>query len=306
MDAHARAGIEIHGKVMRYAEVEHYGPHYRLLRLGSCDFEFDAGAEVLTAENPTHMQTVADAVKDVFDKCIATDLHIALHPPSCYSFFTPLSSTDGVSTRKEQLRKETALLTGPETASALHLTVDPASLEAQAEVGRDWYHILGMPEHLHTRFLHILEALPIYTYRPRISMQAAARVVERVERAAGYRGRLQAPYTLAIGWYQTHLEYVLCREGQWCFCHFTEPGAAVDAAYFSVSLLDRLRIPVEAVGRLFVYGSPVDLSELVLLQGVFGFEPERLNPVPSADLDPAGVAGSFDVEAYVPCIGVAL
>ena len=52
MDVRARAGIDIYGTVLRYAEVEQRGPRYRLLRLGSCDFDFDIAEAVLQGNPP--------------------------------------------------------------------------------------------------------------------------------------------------------------------------------------------------------------------------------------------------------------
>ena len=55
MDVRARAGIDIYGTVLRYAEVEQRGPRYQLLRLGSCDFDFDIAEAMLQASPPEHV-----------------------------------------------------------------------------------------------------------------------------------------------------------------------------------------------------------------------------------------------------------
>jgi len=80
MDVRARAGIDIYGTVLRYAEVEQRGPRYQLLRLGSCDFDFDIAEAMLQASSPEHIEALTDALNDVFEGSIAARLHVTLHP----------------------------------------------------------------------------------------------------------------------------------------------------------------------------------------------------------------------------------
>ena len=111
MDVRARAGIDIYGTVLRYAEVEQRGPRYQLLRLGSCDFDFDIAEAMLQASPPEHIEALTDALNDVFEGSVASRLHVTLHPPTCYSFFTALPVEAPVEERKKRLLRDAALLT---------------------------------------------------------------------------------------------------------------------------------------------------------------------------------------------------
>src|SRR5690606_10565174 len=92
MDAQARAGIEFSDTVLRYAEVEQYGSRYRLLRLGTCDFDFRLVEDLLQRHDPDAIEVVREALQDVFSGSIASTLHAALHPALTTSFFTSVPS----------------------------------------------------------------------------------------------------------------------------------------------------------------------------------------------------------------------
>ena len=304
MEAHVRAGIDVQGTVLRYAEVEQYGPRYRLLRLGSCDFDFDVAHELLHAPASPHLHTIAEALADVYGGAVATSLHVALHPLCCTSFFSPMPRSVPEDDRGARLEEEVALLLGAEAAASTRLTSDPVYTETLDD-GRQvtWFHGLAVPDWLHGRFDQMLAALPFLQYRFRLSMQTAAAVLRSLD-APPRNGR--ATYTLALGWYGSHVEYVLTRQGDWHFSHHTTVASPSDAAYFALALCNRLEIAPADVAHLYVYGQQMDLSTFQPLEMIFRTAPIRLNPLYAVDLDPSSLDADFDAEAYVPCIGAAL
>lgn len=304
MDAVARAGIDIFGSVMRYAEVEQYGTRYRLLRLGSCDFEFDVFSEVFSAPDPTHLDTVAEAIGDVFTGTISTQFRVSVHPPVGIPFFSPVPPDLPERDRHRRLHHEAALLAGPD--ATLELLADPTVTETLADGSQVmWTHVLALEKSLQERLSFLLRALPQAPFRPMVSMQGIALALQRLSQRGALTAEAQ-PFTLALGCYPTHLEYVLCYNGVWFYSHHTPPGTPVDAAFFTLALFRHLRIDPRHLGRLFVYGVEVDMAAYKVCEKALGLVPELLNVVPVVDLDPQSLAASFDVEAYAPCIGVAL
>jgi hypothetical protein len=308
MEANARAGIDIYGNVLRYAEVEQYGTRYRLLRLGSCDFDFDVADAVWQADQSGHLSTVAEALADVFAGSAADQFQVTVHPPTCFSFFTPVPAGISDAARKVRLQQEAALLAGTDiplrlTADALYSAYvgDPAERV-------DWVHVLAVPERIHTRFDRILRSLPQARHRLMVSMQAAAATVGRLLplHANGGTADAEAPYTLAVGGYGGHVEFTLCHRQRWHFSHFTDTGPAADLAYYAVALLQRLHLHPADVGTLYVYGHPQDTGLADLLERVFHRRPAALNPLEVVDLDAGSLTADFDAEAYVSCMGAAL
>jgi hypothetical protein len=306
MDGQARAGIDIYGTVLRYAEVERHGAGYRLLRLGSCDFDFDVAQDLLRTDAPTHLDVVTEALGEVFAGSAASQLHVALHPPDCYTFFSALPVGLPEAVRRQRLQQEALLLGATGEGAPLRFSEDALHQEEGDAEGRaEWFHVLALPEQTWMRFDRLMRSSTFRTrYRLGMSTQGAAQAVGHIERTAEHASR--PPLTLAIGWYPDHVEYVLCREGQWYFSHYTPASAPTDCAYFAVALLERLKLPTTAIGRIFIYGVRAAMSGFASLQAIFRQAPERLNPVRLVDLDPDSLADSFDAEAYAPCIGLAL
>ena len=140
-----------------------------------------------------------------------------------------------------------------------------------------------------------------------LSMHAVANAVERIERRGGAGERWQqAPFTLALGWYPTHVEFTLCRHTHWYFSHFGEAAPPSDCAYFALALTSHLGLDPRAVGRVFVYGGFKKADAFSELADLFPAAPEPLNPMQLIDLDQGSMAASFDHAAYAPCLGVAL
>ena len=110
MQAIARAGVEFHGSAMRYAEIEQTGDDFRLLRLGDCQFEFDA-YEVLFSGGPdAFLDTISEAVAEVFEGSSARVFRIVVHPPVIKSFSSSFPDESDENVVEEQIIFESALL----------------------------------------------------------------------------------------------------------------------------------------------------------------------------------------------------
>lgn len=307
MESRVRAGIDLYDQTLRYAEVERIGSRYRLLRLGSCDFDFDVAHQLLDADQPVYVETVAEALRDVFSGSSATSFQIAIHPPLCYSFFTALPSEPDMERNRHRLEQELELVTGSSPENKLHFTADHVVEEVLSD-GRtaEWYHVLALGNHVHDRIERVLREMHPADYRIRVSMDAAAEVLSARFRKTGATGIPVPHHVLAIGWYPSHVEYVLLRDGHWQFSHFAEIQSPHDTTYFALALLERLKLKPQDIGELYVYGSGFALADPALIGDAFRKEVHTLNPVEIVSLDPASLSTSFDAGAYVPCIGVAL
>src|SRR5690606_27552183 len=173
MEAHVRAGLDICGAVLRYAEIEQYGSRHRLLRLGSCDFEFDLVDDVLSGDDEEKLTAAAGALEEIFSGSVAGTLHITLHPPLCYSFFAPLPATSGSLERKFRLQQKAALLAG--TDHPPHSTADVARSQLpRAGVFVDWVHVLAVDDQIHGPVRTLTEDIPHARRRLTLSRQGTA------------------------------------------------------------------------------------------------------------------------------------
>lgn len=308
MDAHARASIDLQGTQLRYAEIEHYGAgRYHLLRLGTCDFDFDVAQAILETGAPAHLRALTDALREVFAGSQASQLRVVLHPPYSHTFFSSTPSRWSVGERRQWFRQELAWLHDAE--QDLHLTAEPLHTERPERVAEPvtWHHILAIPQATHDRVLALLRGFTQAQQHLSVSMQGVAATVRQLEaHAPTLEARAQAPYALALGWYPTHLEYTLCHGDRWVFSHHSAAGPPANSFFYAVTLLQHLRLPPQAVGRVFLYGEGASLQDFALGEGIFGVRPERLDPIAALDLEREALDPSFDTSPFAPCIGVAL
>ncbi len=307
MGAFVRAGVDLYESTLRYAEVERNGSDFKLLKLGSCEFDFNMAQSLGEGAQPAHLETLSEALNDVFSESIATELHVVFHPSNCFSFFTPLFVDLTEEERKWRLQEEATLLTTSTPPLPLHLTADVVRTET-LENGRvvEWFHVLGLDERIHGQLNNILSSLPHTHYRFNLSTRGTANAIETMAQKEHMIASEESPYSLAIGYYKTHIEYVLCQNFRWFFSHYTDTSTPTDSVYFALSLLRRLNIERAAVGQLLIYGEDIDAEVFSVLQEIFKKTPEVLNPMELVSLDRKGPGMHFTAEAYAPCIGIAM
>lgn len=307
MSESVSAAITIQGNTLRYAEVKRSNQHHRLLRVGQKTFSFDLSQALLREDaNGQQAEKVGTVLADVFQDTEARGLRVGVHPLDAYSFFTPISSDVPVRDRKRQLVLQSALVTGVRSAEELHMSSQTVRTTQDSE-GEPfmWVHVLAVPKAVDQRIQELVGALPVQTHDWVVSSEAAARVISRVERTGGSALEALRPYTLAVGQYPTHTEYFLSRNREWYHAHYTEETHSFDnRAYFAVGFLNRVEVPLDAVGRFFVYGLDVNVGDYAPFVSIFDRAPEVLDPfqVVQSRTDQSGV----DPCAHAPCIGAGM
>lgn len=306
VEAQICAGIDFFGKTLYYAEAERFSGQHRLLRLGSCDFDFDASEVLLGKASSAHLKTLGEALADVFVDSAASTLHVVLHPPVCASFFAPVPAGMDEEARHQHLLREASLLVPARgAADALRLTTDVLYEEAVAGAeALEWNHVLVMNRQVHSRFDQLMERLPQATYRWCLSTQTAAYAVDHMGWADA--SSLRGPYTLAVGQYPGHTEYACCCDGQWRFGSQARVETDADQAYFALSTLGQMGLTPADVGRVLVYGQPRQDTGTAALEQVMGVRPTAFQLRDLVDLNPESLVTAFDPSAYVPCLGAAL
>lgn len=310
-----RAGIEIYGRVMRYAEIEigrrgagGSAPALRLVRLGACDFDFDVAEALLALVGPTHLDTVTTAVREIFDGSKAEVLRAVVHPWNCTSFFSPLPDGMPPSERFEQLRQEAAMLSDASVARPVRVKATPVRIETLPD-GRQthWHHVLRLSDNVHARFEHIAQHFGGGEEKRAHEEGRSHEFVDATGAAAAVAGRLlqaddDPPYALALGVYGERTEYALCRGATWHFGYHAEAGALEDGAYFGAALLDRLGVERADVGHLFLYGEDLEPGMVSGVEHLLGLEVQALNPLAVFRLSQKE-ADPFALAAYAPVIG---
>ncbi len=302
-----RAGIELHGRVMRYAEIDlgsGEDEEPRLRRLGACDFDFVVAETLLALTGPSNLDTVTTAVREIFDGSEAKTLHVVVHPWNSTSFFSPLPEGMPPAERFEQLRQEAAMLSDASIARPVRVKTTPVRIETLAEGRRiHWHHVLRFSESVHARLAHIAASIADD------DIEIKHEVADTTGAAAAVLARLlpedDESLALAVGVYGNRTEVALCRGETWHFGHYAEADVRTDGAYFVAALLDRLDIAPADIGRLFLYGEPAGAEAVAGLEALLGLEAEPLNPLLALDTARSG-ADPLALAAFVPVLGALL
>jgi hypothetical protein len=303
MESQVFSSIDLSWASLRYAEVEHQAGDVRPLRLGSCDFDFNVTRELLHAEAPTHLDVVAEALRDVFAGSKAEQLRIVVHPPEAYSFVTAIPSEWSPPERSERFQQEAALLADTQSEAGLHVTASVVHA-ADTHLDVEPVHVLAVPRDRHARLETVVRRLPHGEGQWMLSTHAAARVMMRT---APPPLPSETSIGLVVGIYPDYTEYGLLRNGRWYFSHYTEAEEPADATYFATALLDQLGVPRSAVTRIGLYGIGANVNSFAPFETVFGVMPELIDPFGVLGLDSTALQGTdFGAGAYVPCIGAAL
>ena len=304
-NAKPRAGVEVYGRVMRYAEVRGGGAApLHLVRLGACDFDFDVAEALLGLAGPTHLDTVATAVREIFADSAARTLAVAVHPWNCTSFFSPLPAGMPPAERFEQLRQEAAMLSDASVARPVRVKATPVRIEtlADGQVAH-WHHVLRLSDSVHARFDHVAtepEGEGSRWKHDFVDTTAAAAAV------VGRRPEMDDDaFALAIGVYGSRSEVALCRGATWHYGHHAEAGALEDGAYFVAALLDRLGVDPSDLAHLFLYGDGIDAEAVEGVEALLGLRARPLNPLDMFRPARSG-ADPLTLASYAPVIGALL
>ncbi len=307
MDAYVRAGVDITGRAVRYAEVSQCASGRRLSRLGRIDVDEEVLGGVLSGRDDERVHAVSEALAEVFSGPEAShgidDLRIAISPREGHSFRVPVSSEAGPDARRSGLTQAIELLIAPE--KPLRITADVIRHGAISHgVEEEWMHVLAVEERLDECLRHLVRGVPAKHTRLMSGTQAAVSMIGCAEAAREDAG--EDSCALGIGWYADRLDYIFCTGKVWRSGGFAEGVEPIDAAYLGAHTASRFGIPPSGVQTVYVYGDTAPDALFSELRAVFGGDIRVLHPAVLQDVSITSPPPDVDVPAYAGCIGGAL
>lgn len=306
------AGLELSGRVLRYTEIEQTGPTVRLLRLGNCDFEFDAEADLFSAEPPSRLDILTDALADVFENSTATVFRFAV-PPSHLTSFSALVPVESDSTvRSDLIASEASVLGVPMDGD---LFPSPGSAAGRSGVRM---HVARAPRIIRDRVVDLCDGIPSPTGTSKDVQEDArsrtggSRHVGLVPSSSAVRhlhvhlNGDSGGTVLLVGCYPGSTEYTVLDGGEAALEWTDDMHHPVDRLYFCLDVLDRASVTVPAVAAVHLYGPNADDEVRDVLTPVFGGRVGRLDPCPAVNVSPDQFDADFRFESYAACIGAAL
>ncbi len=301
MSEKIRSGISFHGSRMRYAEVEQTGAALRLVRLGSCDFDFDAEKAALEG-TPSRLDIIRQAVSDVFSGTRSIDFTVVLPPRSVISFFSPVSDRAPEAEKKRQLEADIILVGGRD--SALSVSAEPVFSENAGGEDVTWYQVAAIQAPVRRNMAGVLSDFSGVNNHFMTSMQAATRVAAWIEdrRAGSGAGTVAA----AVGCYDDCTEISILDAGRWRHGVCSKSTLASDVAYALLDELERLDLSAGDLNTVYVYGDRTNGTMATALAAATNAAVTILDPLALFDNHPVDERSSFEPGQYVLAVGASL
>lgn len=300
MKALARASVDLQGREMRYAELEQFENRYRLLRLGSCDFDFDITRELVHEPESSKLTSVRDALRDVLSGSVAGTIRFVLHPPAIHNFFSALPVDLPKSSRHIRAQQEAALLygVGPSLSVDHEVTFESSGNGAPAA----WQSVSVTFADVRRKLGRLAAALPGAEFEVISRHVAGGRALRRHLQLRDEEGD---GMVLAVGCYPDQFDVAFGAENEWRYSSASPGKTEPDAAYFSAETLRRLGYEQEDVTQILTYGI-ADHRDVPSFARLYDVRPMVFDPLMLVNLDPTTIDDEFEAGAYLPCVGGAL
>ncbi len=292
------AGVEFAGSVMRYSEIEQVGSAFKLLRLGNCEFEFDASSAIYEEGFADRIETIRRALQDIFQGTHASVFRFVL-PSSTMSRFTSLvPSVRSEAARKDQISFETGLLSGDVGFG----DVFPEILDSKSDEGLEKYSV----SHVTPLISKNLKAVGAAFADTPVELVPSTNAAYLAFRHFAQNSALPRGAYLLIGAYSSLTDFILIKNGV-SQAHFSfQTPFPEDVAYHALLLANRFGLAYGDITHLYVYGEDPGPKFVPTLEEAFGEIVSVFNPGAIVDLEEDRFEAGFPIEAFVPSIGAAI
>lgn len=283
---------------MRYAEVEHSDGRYRLLRLGNCEFEFDAST-VVFGQGPRHLRNaVREALGDIFQDTEASLFRFVIPSDLQTRFTTAVPVEADVNQRSALIGYETRLFTGNKEGG----DVFPAHLRSDPESGAQRFAVSHIDESVSETLRDLSSIFPGVPVQMSPSMMAATLAFRHV----AHREQLPGRCYLVVGCNESSSDIILMRGAEPQAQDHVETVHPTDVAYHALLTCSRNGRAWHQVDGVFIHGRRTGNDVVSALSDAFGDRVETLNPGVIVDLEEDRFEADFPIEAFVPVIGAAI
>ncbi|MEQ9103913.1 MAG: hypothetical protein RIE53_04385 [Rhodothermales bacterium] len=298
MSAHVRssAGISFSGSVMRYAEIERAGSVTRLLRLGNCDFEFDAASELFSPSRPTRLEVIREALSDVFSGTTADVVRAVVPGDQLVMFQTRVGRDAGPAERNRQIALETRVLAGEDADGDLF----PAGGAGDDHESSVPVHVAHAGTHMAERVMQVGAVFGDVTFQMIPRSTAVHQAMYAVQARTGWET------SLVVGAFDGSTEYQFMVDGDRKGDVVHAVTHPMDRLYFALEALSAWNINPADVARVVLHGDRVDGPLIDAMNDVWGTRAVLANPGPAVRLEEGRLEASFGFEAFLATVGAAI
>ena len=292
------AGVEFSRDLMRYAEVEQQDGHFKLLRLGNCEFEFDAAAVLFDGDHPELLPAIRDAMGDIFRDTEASGFRFVVPSNWQTRFTTAVPDDADVNLRSALIGFETRLFTNNREGGDIF----PAHLSSDPESGAQRFTVSHIDDAVSKSLKALQPVFPEASFDLAPSMMAATLAFRHV----AHRTQLTSSVYLLIGATDDGFDLILMQGAEPLTQESVVVHHAEDLAYRALLCCSRFGISWRDVERVFTYGNRMQQVQVDALVEAFGSKVGHINPGVVVGLDEDHFGDDFPIEAFLPVLGAAI
>lgn len=292
------AGVEFSRDLMRYAEVEQTDGQFKLMRLGNCEFEFDAAAVLFDGDSPEYLNAIRDAMGDIFRDTEATRFRFVIPSHWQTRFTTAVPEEADVNLRSALIGYETRLFTNNREGGDIF----PAHLRSNPETGAHRFAVSHIDESVSRSLTELQSVFPEASLDLAPSMMAATLAFRHV----AHRKQLPSSAYLLVGAVDHGYDLILMRGAEPLTQESIRAGSPADLAYRALLCCSRFGMTWKDVETVFVYGARLSAEALDALANAFGPRVERINPGVVVGLERDHFGDNYPIEAFLPVLGAAI
>lgn len=281
---------------MRYAEIERAGDIVRLLRLGNCDFEFDAASELFSRSGPSRLHVIRDALSDVFSGTMADVVRAVIPADLMVSFQTGVSPNASPSDRNRQIALETRVLVGENADGDLF----PVAGMPSGEQGTVPVHVSHAGTFMAERIMDVGNVFGDVSFEMMPRGTAVFNGMHAIQEQTGVRT------CLLVGAFEGSTEYQIIVDGVRHGDLVQPVTHATDRVYFSLESLSVFDILPDDIEQVVLHGDRVDGPLIDQMNDTWGTRAVLANPSPAVRLEEGRLEASFGFEAFLATIGAAI
>lgn len=281
---------------MRYAEIERAGSVTRLLRLGNCDFEFDAASELFSPSRPTRLNVIREALSDVFSGTTADVVRAVIPGDQLVMFQTVVGLESTPADRNRQIAMETRVLAGEEADGDL-FPVSGTANDASSQIP---VHVAHAGTHMAERVMDVGTIFGDVNFEMIPRATAVYNAMHALQAQAGWET------SLVIGAFDGSTEFQLIVDGIRCGDLVYTVIDPSDRLYFALEALSVWGMGPDQVAKVVLHGDRVDGPLIDAMNDVWGTRAILANPGPAVRLEEGRLEASFGFEAFLATVGAAI
>lgn len=292
------AGVEFSRDLMRYAEVERREGQFKLVRLGSCEFGFDAAGVLFDGITPQFMGAIRDAMADIFKDTAASRFRFVIPSRRQTRFTTTVPEDVDISVRTDLVGYDASLFTANREGGDIF----PLHLQRVRDTDLHRFAVSHLDASISQALKQLQPVFPEANLDPVPSLPAAMAAFRQV----AHRLELSSHPYLLIGAVEEGYDLILAQGTEPLAVEFLSAASGADLAYHALLFGHRIGLACNDVETVFLYGAQVPEAVTIALAEAFGPRVERINSGVVVGLERDHFGDDYPIESFLPVVGAAI